>query len=230
MLAAIAFLRELERHNDRAWFAARRERYLADVLLPMQEFVRDLSAACEKRRIPIHGDARRSIFRVYRDIRFSADKRPFATFAAAYLSRDASRSSPGGFYIRIDPAGSWMSLAFYLPPAPMLARWRASMAARPQEFSRVVRSLAAKGLNITQPGEWDDALKRMPRGFEAMADSPLAPYFRLRSFAVRRRLTQRELGARSLVATALRFIEDGGPLLRYGWRFDQADDAGFGAT
>lgn len=220
MLDALAFLRELERHNDRAWFARHKERYRACVLEPLQRFVTGLSDACAQRGIPLYGDVRRSIFRVYRDVRFSPDKRPFKTHAAAYLSRDGGRATQGGLYVHVSPQESWLSTAFYLPPPPLLQRWRSEMARNPARFTRVVSALRVKRLRIRPPEEWDDALRRMPRGFEALADSPLAPYFRLRSFAVRRDLTERELGSARLTGTTLRFVEAAGPLLRYGWSLE----------
>lgn len=221
MLDAIAFLKQLERHNDRAWFATHKERYREAVLLPMQRFVSDLNAACECRGIPLCGDDRRSIFRIYRDVRFSADKSPFKTYAAAYLSRDGRRTTQGGFYVRVSPEGSWFSIAFFQSPPALLQRWRNSMAEDPQRFLRIVRALRDKRLHIRPPEDWDDALKRMPRGFESARDAPLAPYFRLRSFAVRRNLTQRELASARLASTALSFIEAAGPLLRYGWSLEE---------
>lgn len=224
MLAAVSFLRALERHNDREWFARHKERYVSDVLAPMQRLVEELSDACAKRGIPLYGDKRRSVFRIYRDVRFTPDKRPYKTWAAAYLSHDGERGTPGGFYIRISPEGSWMSAAFYMPPPGMLLRWRRAMAERPAQFTAVVRALTRKRLAIVPPDEWDDALKRMPRGFEAHATSPLALYFRLRSFAVRRALTKRDLERGALVRPALRLIEDAGPLLRYGWQFSGEPD------
>ncbi|HXP92278.1 MAG TPA: DUF2461 domain-containing protein [Candidatus Binatia bacterium] len=223
MLEAISFLRALERHNDREWFARHKEQYQAAVLLPMRRLVAALDAACARRGIPLYGDERRSIFRVYRDIRFSPDKRPFKTYAAAYLSRDGERTTQGGLYIRISPEGSWVSVAFFQPPPPLLQRWRRALAGEPKRFARVVAALQAKRLRIRPPEDWDDALRRMPRGFESFAASPLAPYFRLRSFAVRRTLTQRELAGSRLSATVMTFIEAAGPLLRYGWQLENED-------
>lgn len=225
MDAALDFLTRLNRHNDRTWFEAHRDEYRRDVHEPLRAFVAGLSDACERRRIPLYGDERRSIFRIHRDLRFTPDKRPYKDHAAAYLSRDGGRTTQGGFYLRISPEGSWMSVAFYLLPPAALRRWRIAMAEEPKAFSRIVASLRAKRLRIVEPQEWDDGLKRMPREFQTFAASPLAPYFRLRSFAVRRPLRRSELASGRLVRAALAFIEAAGPLLRYGWRIvDSAGD------
>jgi uncharacterized protein (TIGR02453 family) len=218
MREALEFLTALRRHNDRAWFTQRKERYRTAVLEPLQRFVTALSGACERRGIPLYGDARRSVFRIYRDLRFTPDKQPYKTHAAAYLSRDGGRGTPGGFYIRIDPEGSFFSVAFFAPPESVLRRWRMTMAEDPRSFSQVLSRLAKRRLRIRPPEEWDDGLRRMPRGFESFAASPLAAYFRLRSFGVRRSLSPRDLAGSRLVGRALDFIEASGPLLRYGWR------------
>ena len=97
--AGLRFLEELAAHNERAWFAPRKERYERDVLWPMRAFVSDASRALARAGIPIGGDAKRSIFRVYRDVRFSPDKRPYRTNAACYLSYDGGRATQGGLYL-----------------------------------------------------------------------------------------------------------------------------------
>jgi uncharacterized protein (TIGR02453 family) len=223
MLAAIAFLRQLERHNDRAWFAERKERYRRDVLEPLQRFVVAVSDECARRRIPLYGDVRRSIFRVYRDVRFTADKRPFKTYAAAYLSRDGGRETQGGLYVAFSPQGSRLAVAFYAPPPPLLHRWRAAIARDPARFARVLAALRAKRLHVRPPEEWDDALRRMPRGFEAHAGTKIAPYLRLRSFAVGRDLTQREVASPRLATIAVDFVEAARPFLHYGWALEAQD-------
>jgi uncharacterized protein (TIGR02453 family) len=214
----LRFLRELERHNDRAWFQARKHVYEEDLLLPMQRLVLELSERFARRRIPILGDVRRSIFRIYRDVRFSRDKRPYKTHLAAYLSPDGGRHTPGGLYVHVAPKGSFLSLAFYDLHPRLLQRWRLAMAQDPQRFAAVVRALRRVKLAIIPPDEEDDALRRMPRGFAHLAASPLGPYFRLRHFLIHDDLDGATLGSRRLVRRAVDLVRRGLPLLTYGWR------------
>jgi len=216
----LRFLEELAAHNERGWFAPRKERYERTVLQPMRAFVADASRALARAKIPIGGDAKRSIFRVYRDVRFSPDKRPYRTNAACYLSYDGGRATQGGLYVHIEPGRSFLSVPFYLLPAPMLRRWRDAMRDDPARFRRVVRALGKKGLAIQAPDEWEDALKRMPRGYDEAQAGDLADYFRLRSFCVDRDLTRAEVTSARLIETAVRLVRDARPLLDYGWSLD----------
>ena len=141
-------MRDLAKHNDRGWFAPRKHIYERDVLQPMQRLVIELSERFERKKIPVYGDVRRSIFRIYRDVRFSHNKLPYKTHAAAYLSPDGGRHTPGGLYIHVAPKGAFLSLAFYdLDPA-LLQRWRVAMAAEPKAFAGVIRKLARTKLQI----------------------------------------------------------------------------------
>jgi len=218
--SALRLLAGLERHNDRAWFAPRKERIERELLGPLEALVADASAALARAKIPIGGDRKRSMFRIYRDVRFSADKRPYKTHVSAYLSYDGGRLTPGGIYIHVAPKGSFLSVAFYRIEKPMLQRWRASMAARPAAFRRVVGALAKKGLTIDGPDSDDDSLARMPRGFEHCAASDLAPYFRLKSFCIHQDVADRDVTSPLLVPRIVQLARDAKPLLDYGWSLD----------
>ena len=214
----LTFLRGLERHNDRTWFNARKHIYEQDILAPMQQLVVELSDRFERKRIPVYGDVRRSIFRIYRDVRFSHNKLPYKTHAAAYLSPDGGRHTPGGLYIHIAPEGAFLSLAFYDLDKALLQRWRIAMAEEPKPFTAVIRRLARAQLAIIPPDEEEDSLQRMPRGFNHLAETPLGPYFRLRHFLVHEDLNASTISSRRLVERSVSFVERGLPLLAYGWR------------
>jgi uncharacterized protein (TIGR02453 family) len=217
---ALRLLSALEKHNDRAWFAPRKERFESELLGPLTWLVEDASAALGRAKIPIGGDRKRSIFRIYRDVRFSSDKSPYKAHVSAYLSYDGGRLTPGGIYIHVQPKRSFLSIAFYRIEKPMLQRWRASMAADPARFTRVVRALEKKHLRVIPPEDDEDSLARMPRGFEAHAQSPLAPYFRLRNFCTHVDLEDREVTLPSLVTRIVDLARDAKPLLDFGWSLD----------
>jgi uncharacterized protein (TIGR02453 family) len=139
---------------------------------------------------------------------------------SAYLSYDGGRTTPGGVYVHVEPKRSFLSVAFYRIEKPMLARWRGAMATRPAAFRRVVAALAKRGLAIIGPDEDEDSLARMPRGFEALADSELAPYFRLKSFCVHRDLADSDVTSPELVAQIVKIARDAKPLLDFGWSLD----------
>ncbi len=217
---ALALLRDLERNNDRAWFAPRKERFEDELLAPLRALVRDTSDALARAEIPIRGDDKRSVFRIYRDVRFGHDKSPYKTHVAAYLSYDGERDTPGGLYVHVQPKRSFLSCAFYRIEKPMLERWRRAMLARPAAFTKVLKHLERRGLPLPGPEADADSLVRMPRGFDADAAGALAPYFRRRSFCVDRPLADRDLGFDTLVDRIVTLAKDARPLLDFGWSLE----------
>ena len=217
---ALRLLRGVARNNDRAWFAPRKERFEAELFAPMRALVRDASEAFAHAKIPIRGDEKKSVFRMYRDVRFAHDKSPYRTHAAAYLSYDGGRDTPGGIYVHIEPGKCFLSVAFYRIEKPMLERWRRAMASRPKAFARVLAALEKRALPLQGPADDDDALVRMPRGYDAAELGAIAPYFRLRSFCADRALTDREIGSRTLVDRLVMLAKDAKPLLDFGWSIE----------
>src|SRR5512140_622397 len=107
--ASLRFLRALARHNERPWFEAHRREYETLVKEPMRELVEEMDVRLARFAPEIVGEPKRSIFRIYRDVRFSEDKSPYKTQAACwFFHRDAShrvgQESHGGgagFYFQL---------------------------------------------------------------------------------------------------------------------------------
>lgn len=211
--AALKFLRDLAKNNDREWFIPRKQFYETELLEPLQALVADATDAFRKAKISIGADPIRSTFRIYRDMRFSADKRPYKTNLGAYLPSGGSHDEPGGLYIHIEPGKSFMAIAFYQLDKPALLRWRSAMAKAPKRFQSVLKALERNGLAISSESE---SLKRMPRGFEAHADSPIAKYFRLGSFTVSEGLSDKDVTDRRLIDRMVAIAKKAKPLLSYG--------------
>jgi uncharacterized protein (TIGR02453 family) len=183
---ALRFLRDLAKHNDRAWFAPRKELYQKELLEPLQALVADATSALHKAKIPLGGDPKRSVFRIYRDIRFSPDKSPYKTNVGAILSNEHANDSRGGLYIHIQPQESCLAAGFHELDKALLQRWREAMARDPKAFEKLARALESERLTLSED---ENGLKRMPRGFEAFASHTIARYFKLRSFIVSENLS-----------------------------------------
>ena len=211
---ALRFLRDLKKNNERAWFQARKDVYERELAEPLRDFTMGLAAALRKAKIPIDADPRRAGFRIYRDVRFSLDKSPYKTNLGTYLPYKGVRGAPGGLYVHVEPKASFMAVAFYQLEKEPLLRWRQAMASDPKRFAAVLRALERNGAEIS---ENEDSLKRMPRGFEAMADGAIAPYFLLRSFNVAEELTDAEVTDKKLIERAVVLVKNAKPLLDYGW-------------
>jgi uncharacterized protein (TIGR02453 family) len=212
--AAFAFLQDLAQNQSRDWFQANKSIYETSLRAPLAALVTALTVELGERGILLRGDPKRSIFRINRDVRFSRDKSLYKTNVGAALTRNGAKLSPGVLYIHIDPLGCFAAAGFYHPEPVPLQAMREAIAGSPDRFRRVIAALAASKLALS-PDE--DALKRTPRGFEAMTDPDLAAALRHRSFTVRRALARRTVGAPGLVNTVADFAQAALPLLQFGW-------------
>jgi uncharacterized protein (TIGR02453 family) len=211
----LKFLRDLAKHNDRDWFKPRKQIYERTLLEPWREMVADLSAAMRKAKVPLGADPQGRSFRIYRDIRFSSDKSPYKTNLGAFLRSGGNEW--GGLYVHIQPKQSFMAAGFYELDRPLLQRWREAMAAKPAHFQKVLSALKRAGAPLPKPGDYQWGLKRMPRGFERYADSPLADYFKRPSFMAHEKLSDVDVSSPRLISKAVAFAKKARPLLDYGW-------------
>ena len=179
----------------------------------METLVTEAAQAARKRGFPLFPKAKNPLTRIYRDIRFSHDKTPFHTHVGAVLHGPPQMGGYGEIDIHIEPANPFVAAGFWMPERDFLRMWRERMAAKPAEFQKVVRSLAAEKV------EWLDgySLKRLPRGFERQAGGNLESFFKRQVYVVRRKFTLRDIGSRSLVEKIAEFSVSARPLLEYGW-------------
>jgi uncharacterized protein (TIGR02453 family) len=212
---AFAFFNELYFTQERAWFQANKPVYDKAVKAPMLDLLADLSAELSKRKVPLMADPKRAIFRIHRDVRFSRDKRPYKTHIGAVLTRDGSKQSPGLLYIHIDPTGSWTAAGFYRPDDEALAAIRTRIATRPKDFHQMVAALEKNGLALS-PDE--DALKRKPKGFDAITDPDLVDALCRRSLILRQPLAEEEVAGSAVIARLADFAVASLPLLDFGWQ------------
>lgn len=170
----LSFLRALERHNDRSWFAAHRGEYDAHVRGPMIALVERLAADFDRVAPELVATPQASLFRIYRDTRFSRDKSPFKTQASArFPCRGLERGAGAGLYLEIAPRWVWMGGGFYAPEPRELRLVRARLAERPREFSHMV---GAPGFRRTLGALQGARLQRVPRGYPP--DHPAAEFLK----------------------------------------------------
>ncbi len=211
---ALKFLRDLKKNNDRAWFAPRKEIFERECLAPLRALTVDLASALRKARVPIDADPSRVGFRIYRDVRFSRDKSPYKTNLGTYLPYRGVRGAPGGLYVHITPKESFAVAGFYQLDKEPLQRWREAMASDPKRFQYVMRALQRNGLGLSEEHE---TLKRMPRGFEAIAEIPIARYFKTATFMVSEELADADVASAGLIDKSIALVKRAKPLLVYGW-------------
>jgi uncharacterized protein (TIGR02453 family) len=212
--AALEFLSGLAEHNDREWFRSRKAVYETELKIPLSRLVVQTTELFRKARVPLRADPKRSIFRIYRDTRFSPDKSPYKTHVSAVFDRNLTRGGDGILYLHVDPAGSFGALAFYQPVPPKLTRLREAIVDKRHRFFKMLEQLKARGL-VLSPDE--EALKRVPRGFEEFAEADVASFLKHRSFVIRSALGEETVKSANLPDTLVGFAWAGLPFLKFGW-------------
>jgi uncharacterized protein (TIGR02453 family) len=174
----ISFLRALKRNNDREWFKARKADYEAHVRGPMIELLARLAADLRAFAPELVADPKVSLYRIYRDTRFSDDKTPLKTHAAAHFPHRALGKSGGaGLYLEVAPRWVWIGGGLYMPGTHELAAIRAHIDANHRALRRIVESRAF----VKAVGELHgEQLTRVPRGYPK--EHPAAHYLRFRQF------------------------------------------------
>jgi len=215
---SLAFLRGLARNNRRPWFEAHRADYERHVKIPMADLVEEMDLRLAGLAPEIVGDPKRSVFRIYRDVRFSADKSPYKRHAACWFFHGDGSSKVGreahgggaGFYFHLEPGKSLVAGGCWMPPRPALQKFRAAIAGDPQAFERMVLAPAMKRMGGLDE---DGMLKRVPRGFPA--DHPAARWLRYQSFTVGRSLTDAQVTGPRLTAMLAQDFATMLPLVRW---------------
>ena len=173
-----------------------------------------MSEALAARGLPLEGAPKRSGFRIHRDVRFSKDKRPYKTNVGTVWYRQGSgKDGAGVLYFHLAPDGCFAAAAFYMPEPEVLGAIRERIRVHPDRFQATVDSLEASGLAL----ESAETLTRMPRGFEDLADSPVAPAIKLKSFMVRRLVSPATAQGAKLVPAIVDMAAAALPLLQFGW-------------
>ena len=163
--AALVFLRGLARNNRREWFEARRAVFEEELRQPMLAIVRAITDEMAA-FAPAHvRPAEKCVMRIYRDIRFSHDKRPYKSHTAAWWSRAGMEKTSGaGFYLHISEKEVHAAAGAYMPGKEQLLAIRGHILTHHERLEAI---LAAKELQrLFRPME-GNALSRTPKGFPA---------------------------------------------------------------
>ncbi len=184
----IDFLRHLEKNNNREWFNENKTLY-TEALSDFQDFIEALMNEMGKfDKNILKADPKKSLFRIYRDTRFSKDKTPYKTnFGASFgMGKNGSKS---GHYIHIEPGKSFLASGIYLPESPVLKSIRKEISLFKDDFLKAIENNDFK----KHFGELDqeDKLKKVPQGFEK--EDPMSEYLKLKSFIGIHRLSDTEV-------------------------------------
>ncbi len=154
------FLKQLKRNNDREWFAKNKDRFQECVVTPALTFIAEFAEHLQELSPHFVADARPtrgSLFRIYRDTRFSHDKKPFKTHIGIRFSHSKGKDAHAPvFYLHLEPGGCFAAAGIWHPDNRALTKIRTAIVNQPDEWKRVRGKLSLEG----------DKLKKPPRGFD----------------------------------------------------------------
>ena len=165
--ALFDFFRDLDANNHREWFLANKHRYEADVKEPLLRLIVEFTGPLGEistrfRAIPKVGG---SLFRIYRDVRFSKDKRPYKTAAGVHFRHEAGKSAHApGFYLHLGPGEVFAAVGVWGPDTRTLTRIRQAIVNKPGTWEGVTTDPAFTAIFST--AFHGKSLKRAPRGFD----------------------------------------------------------------
>jgi uncharacterized protein (TIGR02453 family) len=210
--AGIDFLRRLKRNNNRDWFEKHKHEYEAEVKLPMQSLIASLQPYFESFAPQFDINPRRSLFRIYRDIRFSKDKTPYKTHVAAhFVLRGKPKGVEGsGFYLHIEPGEIFLGGGIYMPDNDQLKKIRKAIVDRSREFLAIVRNRDFMKRFKQIEGE---RLQRVPRGYDP--SHPMAEWLKLKQFFVGVGWKEETCRKKSFVKDIAKVYKDAAPLVAF---------------
>jgi uncharacterized protein (TIGR02453 family) len=194
-VATLKFLKDIAKNNNRPWFEKNKTRYLE-----IKNGFDDFLEAVHKELVKFDGslsnlNPRKIAFRIYRDVRFSKDKRPYKTNMGAGFSKKGKMEQEPGYYIHIEPNRSMIAGGLYMPDPGNLAKVRQEIDYNPEKLLNILNDKKFKKL-YKGFDDWDK-LKTTPKGYPK--DHPYIDILKNKSFVVSHLFTDAEVTNKNFV-------------------------------
>jgi uncharacterized protein (TIGR02453 family) len=211
--STLKFLKGLKKNNNKFWFDKHRGEYedaKADFATLVQQVINEYS----KKDKDLAGlEARKCLFRINRDIRFSKNKAPYKNNLAASLDRGGKKSGFAGYYFHLEPGNSFIGAGIWQPEPVNLKKLRQEIDYNAEEFRLILDGNEFKK-NYKGLYTGDDVqLKKVPQGFEK--NNPAAEYLRFKSWMVLMKLTDQELTSSKLLSKTLKAFSLAHPFVNF---------------
>lgn len=208
----IRFLQRLRKNNNREWFEKHKEEYEALVKLPMQSLIYGLQPYFSEFAPEFEVNPQRSLFRIYRDVRFSRDKSPYKTHVAAhFVLRGKPKGTSGlGYYVHVEPGECYIGGGLYIPDSEQLKKIRRAIDSRQKDFRAIVEDEEFCELFLPLEGE---QLQRVPRGYSE--DHPLANWLKFKQFYIGITTTHKEALTADFMNLTVRVFRTATPWIRF---------------
>ncbi len=184
--STLGFLKNLAKNNNRAWFTDHKDQYLA-AQANMTAFIDELIVAMNKHDELETESGKKSLFRIYNDVRFSKDKSPYSARFAFSLKR-ATKLKRGGYYMNIKPGNCFLACGFFAPNPADLKRIRQDIDYNHDHWNTLLQS---KPIKTTFGALQGDAVVTAPRGYAI--DHEAIALIRHKQFILRHDFTDAEV-------------------------------------
>lgn len=185
----LKFLKDLTRNNDREWFEKNKSRYL-QAKQDYEELISEVLGELQKFDDGLGGlEPKKLIFRIYRDVRFSKDKRPYKTNMGAGFSPNGKLVEEPGYYLHIEPGKSFVAGGIYMPNPENLGRIRQEIDYNAEHLQKIINAKRFK--SIYPAFDEFDKLKTAPKGYPK--DHPMIDILKLKSFIVSKDFTDKDV-------------------------------------
>jgi uncharacterized protein (TIGR02453 family) len=204
------FLRELKENNNREWFDSNRKRYekIRENLVQVTEIlIHEISQIDRSVAGLVPKDC---LFRINRDIRFSNDKSPYKTNMGVFIAPGGKNSINAGYYMHIEPGGSFIGGGIYMPPSPVLKTIREEILNNYEEFTEII---SHKDFTSNFSTFWGEKLKTKPKGFPD--DFEGIEYLRLKNYTVLKEMNDKQMISSTLIDTIKKVFGALYPLNRF---------------
>ena len=184
--SSLDFLLQLKENNNKPWFETNKPNYLKE-LNYIETFADALLQELSKTDVLETASGKKSVYRIYRDIRFSKDKTPFKTFWGGSFTR-ATAARRGGYYFHLEKGNSFFAGGFWGPNAADLKRIRSEFDHDAESFKKILNSKSFTSTFGTLQGE---QLKTAPKGFDINHEA--IDLLRYKQFLIMKRFTDEEV-------------------------------------
>ncbi len=208
------FLKDLKQNNNKAWFQENKSRYKEAIVHPLQDFISAINTPLAKVSKHYVADPRvngGSIFRIYRDVRFSKDKTPYKEHAACHFRHEAGKDAHApGFYMHLETDKVFFGGGVWLPPPDVLYKIRDRIRSKPKEWEAVINNKTLIDVFGSIKG---DSLTRPPKGFDK--DTPHLEDIKRKSFFAIREEPVKLARSAAFFDEVLRTYKAATPLMRF---------------
>ena len=200
--ATFDFLNNLKENNNREWFQENKMEYEA-ALQNVTTFIEQLIVKLSGLDPHINQEisAKKCLFRIYRDVRFSKNKDPYKSWFAAGISVDGRKLAGPEYYIHIEPNGTFIAVGYWRPEKHHLDAIRQEI---DYNAGELIKALDSGGWKVDQLSS-EDKLQRPPAGYSA--DNEHIDLLKHRSFILSMNLGRKEMESSKALETVIKNYE-----------------------